>query len=375
MNEAPRSEAPSVMFLVSHSSAGGAQEIWANLAEGFHDNGYRVTLAALYPYRATIRETADHLPWSYVVENRPTKPWAMVKMVWGLIQHFRRDAPQIVFTALPAANVLAAACAWLAGGRTRVVTSHHSPVQTHNPLLNVLDSLAGSLSSVQAVVSVSNTVASSLDEKGATYRAKRVTVHNALPPRIEALLADLAATAMPRRVRSRTVVATGRLAAQKNYPLLIRAAALLKDVNFKIVGDGPDREMLAALRSEVGAQQNVEFLGHRPREETLKILSEADMFVQVSLFEGHSLALVEAAKLGLPLVVSDVPVQVEGVTAADGTLSAKLVATDDAQGLADAIGRVLDDDGEYSRMSALSWQLGTEASYPAMLAAYEKFLG
>lgn len=374
MNTASRSEAPSVMFLVSHSSAGGAQEIWANLAEGFYERGYRVTLAALYPLRETVRETADHLQWSYVVEQRPRNPWAVARLAWALVRRLRREAPQIVFTAMPAANVLAAACAWLAGGRSRVVISHHSPVQTHNPALNVLDSIAGSLSSVQAVVSVSDTVASSLNAKGNAYRAKRVTIHNALPPRIEALLGDLAAQAVSGRARSRTVVATGRLAEQKNYPLLIRAAGLLKDVTFKIVGEGPDRDMLTALRREVGAEDNVQFLGHRPREEALKELAEADLFVQVSLFEGHSLALVEAAKLGLPLVVSNVPVQVEAVTSSDRTLSARLVGIDDPEELAQAIRHLLDDEGEYALLSALSWQLGVEASYPAMLAAYEKFV-
>lgn len=374
MDAEHRSEAPSVMFLVSHSSAGGAQEIWSNLAEGFAERGYRVTLAALYPLRRTVRETAAHLPWTYMAKRRPTTPWAMLKLAWTLIAWLRRERPQVVFTAMPAANVAAALCARLAGCGTRVIVSHHSPVETHNRALNAFDGFAGSLSSVAAVVSVSHTVASSLERKPEAYKAKRITIHNALPPRIEELLAKLAESSAPRQARCRTVVATGRLAEQKNYPLLIRAAGKLRDVTFNIVGDGPDKEALLALRSEVGAQGNVHLLGHLPREEALQQLAAGDVFVQVSLFEGHSLALVEAARLGLPLIVSDVPVQVEGITSADGTLCGTLTGLSDVDGLARSIRAVLDDPALYSRMSLLSLKLGAEASYTAMLDAYEKLI-
>ncbi|BBC70948.1 conserved hypothetical protein [Altererythrobacter sp. B11] len=367
-------ETSSVMVLVSHSSAGGAQEIWANLAEGLAARGHQVTLAALYPYRATVRETADHLPWNYIVERRPTNILGMVRLVWALIRRLRRDRPKIVFTAMPAANVLASVCAALAGNGTKVVTSHHSPVQTHNPALDFVDGVAGSLPSVKAVVSVSNTVSDSLAGKSRAYRNKRITIHNALPPGVEDYIVGLAEAALPRPAANRIVVATGRLAEQKNYPLLIRAAGKLKDVTFNIVGDGPDREALLALRKEVGAEENVHFLGHRTRKEALAALAAGEVFAQVSLFEGHSLALVEAAKLGLPLIVSDVPVQIEGITAADGTLCGRSVGIADADGLARTIDSVLGDPEEYARLSQLSLKLGAEATFDAMIDAYERLL-
>src|SRR5690606_33101858 len=151
-------------------------------------------------------------------------------------------------------------------------------------------------------------------------------------------------------------------------------AGKLRDVTFNIVRDGPDKEALLALRSEVGAQGNVHLLGHLPREEALQQLAAGDVFVQVSLFEGHSLALVEAATLGLPLIVPDVPVQVEGITSADGTLCGTLTGLSDVDGLARSISAVLDDPALYSRMSLLSLKLGAEASYTAMLDAYEKLI-
>lgn len=373
MNASGTSPLPirSVVFLVSHSSAGGAQEIWANLAEGFAERGYAVTLAALYPLRETVRESAAHLPWRYIVPKRPSGPISALALLRALVGYIRAERPAMIFTAMPAANVLASLAAQLARTGTRVVTSHHSPVETHNPAINAIDSFAGSLSSVKAVISVSDTVAASLDRKPSSYRNRRATIHNALPPRIEAHIATLASQRSTRTACGRSVIATGRLAKQKNYPLLLRAAAHMPDVTLTIVGNGPEEDSLRDLAAQLGVTDRVAFLGHLPREEALSVLADGDIFAQVSLFEGHSLALVEAAKLGLPLVVSDVPVQIEGITASDGTRCGTAIGAQDAEGLAAAIRGLLDDPQKYDDMAARSAMLGAEASYVNMLNRYE----
>lgn len=359
----------SVVFLVSHPSAGGAQEIIANLAEGFEDRGFVVRLMALYPTHRAVRTT--RLTWEYVYHRRPTTPLAMLGLARAMVRFFREERPDRVFTALPAANVVAALGAWAAGQDGRVVISHHSPAETHNAVINAVDSYAGSLNSVKTVVSVSDAVAASLDRKPASYRAKRQTIHNALPPRIERHLAALARGRIGRPA-GRRVVATGRLAAQKNYPMLIRAAAHMPDVTIDIIGDGPDAAALHALATQLGVTDRVNFLGFHPREDALALLAKGDVFAQVSLFEGHSLALVEAAKLALPLVVSDIPVQVEGITADDGTRCGVAVPLDDDRALASEIVALLDDPAQREHATALSARLAADATYEAMIAAYDR---
>ena len=145
----------------------------------------------------------------------------------------------------------------------------------------------------------------------------------------------------------------------------------MPDVTVTIVGNGPDEASLRDLAAQLGVTDRVAFLGHLPREEALAVLADGDIFAQVSLFEGHSLALVEAAKLGLPLVVSDVPVQIEGITASDGTRCGIAIGAQDAEGLAAAICGLLDDPRKYDELAARSAMLGAEASYVNMLNRYE----
>jgi glycosyltransferase involved in cell wall biosynthesis len=206
-------------------------------------------------------------------------------------------------------------------------------------------------------------VTNSLERKPSAYRRKTRVIYQALPPAIELLTADLAAGRQPGR--GRTVVATGRLAAQKNYPVLIRAARHLPEVTFKIVGHGPDSEALKAMALEAGVADRVEFMGFRPRREALEVLAGGDVFVQPSL------ALVEAAKLGLPLVVSDAPSQVEGVKMQDGP-AALIVPVHDDVALAEAIRSLLEDPLLYQQYADRSRALGDAASFERMLDAYEE---
>ena len=363
----------SIVFLLSHSSAGGVQEIWANLAEGFRARGWNVRLMALYPYRAQVRETSPYLPWKYVVPKRPTEVRSQIGMLMSLVSLFKKDAPDLVFTAMPAANVLVPIAARLAGAKTRVVISHHAPVGTNNSILNSIDGWVGSWRNVQTVVTVSDAVGASLKGKPTSYLAKQHTIHNALPPDIESLLMTLASERAGRK-RGRRVVATGRLFPQKNYPILVRAATHMPGVEIVIVGTGPDEAMLKGMANDLGVTDRISFVGHKSRKEALQLLADGDVFVQPSWFEGHSLGLIEAAKLQLPLVVSNVPVQIEGITASDGAQCGIAVDPNNDVALAREIQRLLDDPAYYSNWTERASHLATTITYEGMIVAYEELV-
>jgi glycosyltransferase involved in cell wall biosynthesis len=362
----------SVFFLVTHTSRGGVQELWEDLAEGFRIRGVRSDLLALYPAETAHGEKLAG--WRYVAPRRPTTLRQQMGTLRDLAHIFKQERPTLVITAMPAANVVAPLAARLAGNGVRVVTTHHSPTHTHNPLLNAVDSLTGSLKSVQTIVSVSHAVSASLERKPAKYRAKRRVIQNALPPRVEKHLTMLAGPIVQRQARGRTVVAVGRLAAQKNHPMLLRAAVHMPDVEVLIIGAGPDEAMLKEMAVTLGVEQRVQFLGQLSREDALARLAAGDVFVQVSLYEGHSLALLEAARLGLPLVVSDVQDQIEGTTAADGTRCALIVDRSDDVGLACVISRLLSVPSHYALWASRARHLAADATFEGMIAKYESLV-
>lgn len=362
---------PTVMFLLSHSGNGGAQELWMNLAEAFLARGCRVQLAALYkPDDEEAMPSIGSLDWLYVSARRTSA----ARILPMLMRFLRLHDPDFIFTALPAAGVLTPLALLAAGGKARVVVSHHTPVDTYAPMLNRLDALTGRLAKVGAVVSVSKAVSDSLERRPAGYRSKTSVIRNSLPPALERHLAELAAR-RGARPAGRKLMAIGRLAHQKNYPVLLRAMARVEDAQLTIVGAGPDEQALKGLAQDLGVTDRVRFAGQMSRLDALEMLADSDVFLQPSLFEGHSLALIEASTLGVPLIVSRVPAQVEGVTTSDGAVCGVIVEPQDDEALAAEIRRMLDDDDHRAEWTRRSAALGASTTFARTVAAYEALVG
>jgi glycosyltransferase involved in cell wall biosynthesis len=104
------------------------------------------------------------------------------------------------------------------------------------------------------------------------------------------------------------LVGMGRLHYQKNFALLIRAHAILRQttpVRTLILGEGPERGRLEALISELKLQDEVRLVGYR--QNPLPYLAQADVFVLSSSFEGFGNVIVEALALGVNVVATDCP--------------------------------------------------------------------
>lgn len=105
------------------------------------------------------------------------------------------------------------------------------------------------------------------------------------------------------------LVAVGRLSAQKGYDILLAAIAKVRpshpNLHLTIVGDGPDRESLKRLASELGLTAAVTFAGFQ--NGPLAMVRGADLFVLASRYEGFPNAALEALACGTPVVLTDCP--------------------------------------------------------------------
>lgn len=96
-----------------------------------------------------------------------------------------------------------------------------------------------------------------------------------------------------------TVGTIGRLTPQKNPKAFNEIAKAMPDVKFLWIGNGE-------LRDDITAD-NITVTGWiKTREELLSILNEIDIYIQVSLWEGLPISLLEAMAMRKPLIVTDV---------------------------------------------------------------------
>jgi len=156
--------------------------------------------------------------------------------------------------------------------------------------------LLHALRRADAFIALSTDIASELASAGFP-RSKIRVIPNGVPVPAEA------ATGNPRRV-----VFLGRLAPEKNLPVLLDAWRTVtreeSGAELVVFGEGPERERLERLAADYGLGASVRFAGFV--EDTWTALSEAGVFVLPSASEGMSAALVEAMAAGLAVVATDV---------------------------------------------------------------------
>jgi glycosyltransferase involved in cell wall biosynthesis len=134
-------------------------------------------------------------------------------------------------------------------------------------------------------------------------------------------------------------ISVGRLLHWKGVHLGLRAfaEAKLPQAEYWIVGDGPERQRLEALATELGIVDRVRFWGALPRTETLSKMAESHVLLHPSLHDSGGFVCTEMMGIGRPTICLDLGGPATQVTAETGIK----VAADDpdrtVRGLAEAI--------------------------------------
>lgn len=147
------------------------------------------------------------------------------------------------------------------------------------------------------------------------------------------------------------IFTVSQFAERKGYPVLVEACRILTERGCQyrcvIGGDGPQRALLQQMISQYQLQHQVQLPGTIFQEQLVNHLSQADLFVlpcvtaQNGDRDGIPVSLMEAMAMALPVVstyVSGIPELIE-----DGR-TGLMVPEKDAEALADAIQRLLEDD-------------------------------
>ena len=101
----------------------------------------------------------------------------------------------------------------------------------------------------------------------------------------------------------------------KNIDVVLFALAQLTsefDWTYTIIGDGPQRAALESMISDLGLEDRVSLLGRRSRDEVIKLMDDASIFVMPSAPESMGMAFLEAMARGC-IVVGAVGWGIDGV--------------------------------------------------------------
>lgn len=341
---------------------GGSERVAANMANFWAGQGRRVTVATFEP------PTPHDYPLRGEVE-RVSLGAKLVPRLWRLRRLVRARAPDAVIGFMPSANVLVAlACIGLS---CRTVGSEraHPP---HMPLMS-LWMLARRLAYRLLTVVVAQTRDTADWLKTQTW-ARRIAV---IPNPIRWPLVSFEPTLAPDTIcppGAKILLAVGRLDRQKGFAHLLTAFAEVgrtrPDWSLVILGDGPLRAEMQRQAESAGIAGRVLMPGYVGN--VADWYARASLFVLSSLFEGFPNVLVEAMASGVPAVSFDCDTGPRDIIrpGVDGLLA----PTGDSVALAQALGRLMDDDSLRQQMAAKVVAVRDRFSEPAVMDMWQRLL-
>ncbi len=175
--------------------------------------------------------------------------------------------------------------------------------------------------------------------------------------------------AFERAWQAPVIVAAGRLAEAKNYPLLIDAMAMLRqsiDARLFILGTGDEEAAIRARIRERGLEYAITLCGFQ--KNPWKYIARADVFALSSHYEGFGNVLIEAMACGVPVVA----------TASAGTrdivrdgVDGILVERHQPEAFAGALASVLGDPQRRRSMAAAASESAPRFALPRIAQIYD----
>jgi len=159
-----------------------------------------------------------------------------------------------------------------------------------------------------------------------------------------------------RRPDAMRLLSVGAIIPRKGFDVLVAALATLTDLSWQLTIAGDltrDRNAATQLQADIARHElgeRIAVLGTVSPQRLAELYEDADVFVLASHFEGYGMAYAEAVAHGVPVIGSNAGAIPDTVPEDAGLL----VAPADVSALAQALRRVIEDDGLRRRLAGVA---------------------
>lgn len=325
-----------ILYIITRGDdIGGASVHLLDLAQGVQEKGHNVTILAggkgLFVNEARKRGLRC-ISLSHLI--RDIRLITDVRGLIEIVRWIREVQPDVVHLHSSKAGILGRLAARWAG--VPAVFTVHGWAFTEGVsgrarlLYRCIEKLMAPLAA--RIITVSKYDKELALSSGVAEDSSLTVIHNGIP--------DIRSTCIRERGAVKLIM-VARFDAQKNQRLLLKALASLKDCSWHMdfVGDGRLLEVSKEYASELGLTDRVSFLG--VRMDVGKLISQADVLLLISNWEGFPLTILEGMRAGLPVIASRVGGVAEAVE--DG-VTGFLIGREDESGLVEAIRELVDNE-------------------------------
>lgn len=329
-----------IALLLPNLAGGGAERLSLTLAHEFAAAGHAPEFVVMEPTGELLDEALAAFPVHDLGSPR------VRQLLRPLAAYLRDHQPHALIAAMWPLTALVPLLARLSGYRGKVVITEHAALSHQYAGWGLATGLFLRASVfvgyrlAAARIGVSRGTSADIAALARMAPQRITTIYNPIPLAATPSPEACAAAEVMWGAKGGRILSVGKLKAQKNHALLLRAFAALprKEARLLLLGDGPEEQALRALSRDLGIGERVVFAGfHR---DPSPFYATADLFVLSSDYEGFGNVIVEALSYGLRVVSTDCPAGPAEILA-DGAFG-KLVPVGDAAALAQTIDEALD---------------------------------
>ncbi len=202
------------------------------------------------------------------------------------------------------------------------------------------------------------------------YRLEADRIHVIHNPVDIARIEQLAKSPVAVDCEEFNLVAVGRLTYQKGFDLLIEALATLVEIpwRLRILGEGPDEELLRDLATQAGLAERIEFLGIQSNP--YAYMAHSDLLVLSSRWEGLPNVVLEGMASGVPVLATRCPTGPDEIITpgVDGQL-----CEINAESIADAIRQLYEQRATLGELANAARKRIKTFDLPNIMQQYEAF--
>ena len=283
---------------------GGAEHLVVDLCQRINKKNFKVTLLVVGEYKKSEPILINRLKESKVKVIFLGKPIGRerIKIICKLYNTLKRLKPDIVHSHLEINSIYCALISYLFKKPIYIQTIHSTKLY-YKYLTRFF------LNRFKITIAISDEVKKSILEKYKCKKEKIVTIYNGVDIDKFSPIGPLSnkLLSLTRDQKCFKLVIVGRLTKAKGHKILINALKLIEDkIDFVlfVIGEGELREDLLNLTKNLNLDDRIIFMGNQ--NDIASILRTCDIFILPSLWEGLSVALLEAVSTGIPVVATDV---------------------------------------------------------------------
>lgn len=362
-----------ILFLTSNLGGGGAERALVNIINHLDRTRFQPHLALFQKQGVFVQDLA---PDVLVYEIQPIdhgflhRSWVRLKAIRDLVQNIR---PSLIMSTKWQANAIAGLADKLWNFDIGLVMNEQSTPQSSletDARRRRMWPVAKRLyRQADLIITISEGIAHELESTAQIEPNKMKVIHNP----IELPINEEDPIILPGNKNSDTLIilAAGRLTPLKNFPMLLKASALVSQehqIELLILGDGPERQHLDDLSRKLNISSQVHFMGFVSNPQNY--FAQADIFTLTSNHEGFGNVIVEAMAMGVPVIATDCPYGPREIL--QGGKSGILVPVDDENALAGAILDLLDQPDKLEHLARAGKSRARDFSIQEILPQYEQ---